>query len=162
MNKLHYIQNSAAHISPVFQNLHWLHIPQQIQHEILLTHTVLHNRAPPTSPTCSTTTLHPVGCQSIHPTSHQTDVWWPSLIPLGDCTDLSIFKSKPTCSEVLWFNSIQFSLFVEPNFTNYKCVSECFTICTICIVCSVFSLLLFNWNFSLIYWKLLVCFNYLM
>ncbi|XP_068561742.1 LOW QUALITY PROTEIN: uncharacterized protein [Cebidichthys violaceus] len=58
INKLQYIQNSAArllshsrtrdHITPVLQNLHWLSIQQIIHFKILLiTYKALHNLAPP-------------------------------------------------------------------------------------------------------------------
>ncbi|XP_029929809.1 LOW QUALITY PROTEIN: uncharacterized protein LOC115374818 [Myripristis murdjan] len=57
LNKLQYIQNSAArlfthtrsrdHITPVLQQLHWLPIPQRIHFKILLlTYKALHNQAP--------------------------------------------------------------------------------------------------------------------
>ena len=57
LNKLQYIQNSAArllthtrsrdHITPVLQKLHWLPVPQRIQFKVLLlTHKALHNQAP--------------------------------------------------------------------------------------------------------------------
>ncbi|XP_051255843.1 uncharacterized protein LOC127363447 [Dicentrarchus labrax] len=60
LNKLEYIQNSAARLlvcsstpppvitlTPVLQNLHWLPVPQRIQFKILLlTHKALHNQAP--------------------------------------------------------------------------------------------------------------------
>ncbi|XDV31632.1 hypothetical protein PO909_002599 [Leuciscus waleckii] len=57
LNKLQYIQNSAArllthtrtrdHITPVLKNLHWLPVPQRIQFKILLlTHKALYNQAP--------------------------------------------------------------------------------------------------------------------
>ena len=57
LNKLQYIQNSAArllthtrireHITPVLIKLHWLPIPQRIQYKILLmTYKALHNLAP--------------------------------------------------------------------------------------------------------------------
>ncbi|XP_073328899.1 uncharacterized protein [Pagrus major] len=58
LNKLQYIQNSAArllthtrsreHITPVLQNLHWLPVPHRINFKLLLlTHKALHNQAPP-------------------------------------------------------------------------------------------------------------------
>ena len=57
LNKLQYIQNSAArllthtrsreHITPVIQKLHWLPVPHRINFKILLlTHKALHNQAP--------------------------------------------------------------------------------------------------------------------
>ncbi|XP_061765110.1 uncharacterized protein LOC133558054 [Nerophis ophidion] len=57
LNKLQYIQNSAArllthttsreHITPVLQKLHWLPVPHRIHFKILLlTHKSLHNQAP--------------------------------------------------------------------------------------------------------------------
>uniref|UniRef100_A0A671YR52 Reverse transcriptase domain-containing protein n=1 Tax=Sparus aurata TaxID=8175 RepID=A0A671YR52_SPAAU len=57
LNKLQYIQNSAArllthtrsheHITPVLQHLHWLPIPYRINFKLLLlTHKALHNQAP--------------------------------------------------------------------------------------------------------------------
>ena len=58
LNKLQYVQNSAArlltstrsraHITPVLQNLHWLPVKERINFKILLTtYKALHNLAPP-------------------------------------------------------------------------------------------------------------------
>uniref|UniRef100_A0A3Q3MWV1 Reverse transcriptase domain-containing protein n=1 Tax=Labrus bergylta TaxID=56723 RepID=A0A3Q3MWV1_9LABR len=66
LNKLQYIQNSAArllthlrtceHITPVLQNLHWLPVPYRIQFKILLlTHKALNHQAP----SYLTALLHP-------------------------------------------------------------------------------------------------------
>ena len=58
LNKLQYVQNSAArlltstrsreHITPVLQNLHWLPVKQRIHFKtLLITYKALHNLAPP-------------------------------------------------------------------------------------------------------------------
>ncbi|XP_075963092.1 uncharacterized protein LOC142966290 [Anarhichas minor] len=123
LNKLQYIQNSAArllthtrsrdHITPVLQNLHWLPVPQRIQYKILLTHKALHNQAP----SYLTDLLHhhtpsrrlrssDANLLSLPlRTKHRT--WgdrafaisapslWNSLPKhIRDCTELSIFKSQ--------------------------------------------------------------------
>ncbi|XP_061585698.1 uncharacterized protein LOC133450813 [Cololabis saira] len=123
LNKLQYIQNSAArllthtrsrdHITPVLQKLHWLPIPQRIHFKILLlTHKALHNQAP-----CYLTDLlhRYTPSRSLRPsdanllslpvrTKHRTwgdrafsiaaPTLWNSLPKnIRDCTDLPAFKS---------------------------------------------------------------------
>ncbi|XP_075934503.1 uncharacterized protein LOC142934035 isoform X2 [Anarhichas minor] len=124
LNKLQYIQNSAArllthtrsrdHITPVLQNLHWLPVPQRIEYKILLlTHKALHNQAPsyltnllhhhtPSRRLCSSdANLLSLPLRTKHRTwsdrafSISAPSLWNSLPKhIRDCTDLSTFKSQ--------------------------------------------------------------------
>lgn len=123
LNKLQYIQNSAArllthtrsrdHITPVLQNLHWLPVPYRIKFKILLlTHKALHNQAPsylkdllhPYTPSRTLRTANS-NLLTVPRTRHRTwgdrafSVAAPSLwnsLPqhIRDTVDPSIFKSK--------------------------------------------------------------------
>ncbi|KAK7933805.1 hypothetical protein WMY93_004701 [Mugilogobius chulae] len=124
LNKLQYIQNSAArllthtrsreHITPVLQNLHWLPISQRIQFKVLLiTFKALHNLAPPyltdllqryspaRSLRSSDSNLLLLPCRTKLRTwgdrafSIAAPTLW-NMLPqqLRDCTDLTTFKKN--------------------------------------------------------------------
>ncbi|XP_046873364.1 uncharacterized protein LOC124465555 [Hypomesus transpacificus] len=123
LNKLQYIQNSAArllthtrsrdHITPVLQKLHWLPVPQRIHFKVLLlTHKALHNQAPryltdllhhhtpSRSLRSSDANLLSIPLRTKHRTwgdrafSIAAPSLWNSLPkPIRDCTNLSTFKS---------------------------------------------------------------------
>ncbi|KAK0151579.1 hypothetical protein N1851_007117 [Merluccius polli] len=123
LNKLQYIQNSAArllthtrsrdHITPVLQNLHWLPITHRIQFKILLlTHKALNNQAPSYlsdllhhhTPSRNLRSSH--GNLLSPPTRTKHRTWgdrafsiaapslWNSLPkPIRDCTNINNFKT---------------------------------------------------------------------